>query len=87
MWAHTYHIINLFNTCPQAGCSVAKATTVSSTSWGTQFLIPPGISWNAAGLVQFLERVEAVPAILQDLARLRDVAELFDQFLATPPSS
>src|SRR5262245_49896349 len=69
-------------TCPKAGCSMASATMASSTSCGYSVLQHRLLAADllqrqlAACVVQFLEPVEAIPAVTHDLAGLADVAEL-----------
>src|SRR5215469_13587516 len=72
-------------TWPQAGCSVAIATTACSISIGVRFfrrglrrLISCSAS-SAAFVVKLLETVEAVAAVAHHFAGLADITELLGQ--------
>jgi hypothetical protein len=74
-------------TWPQAGCSMAMATTASSISGASHTVLQDGLAPRdllqgkfAAFVVKLLEPVEAVAAVAHHLAGLADIAELFCQF-------
>src|SRR6516225_8904782 len=75
-------------TWPQAGCSIAIATTACSISGGAvlQHRLAPADLLQcqfAAFVVELLEAVEAVAAIAHHLAGLADIAELLGQLQQT----
>src|SRR5271165_1144494 len=71
---------------PQAGWSIAIATTAASISGSTRFFrigLRRDSSCSAkfaAFVVEILEPIEAVPAVAHNFTRLADVAELLGQF-------
>src|SRR5215813_11098410 len=65
-------------TWPQAGCSIAIATTACSISGAVRFF-NTGLRRLIAFVVKLLETVEAVAAVAHHFAGLADIAELLGQ--------